>query len=204
MAPKVKAGSITHLTDARYFTSKGVEWLGFCFDPASPDFIEPHKVQEILGWVEGPTIVGEFNHRPADEIRESVMILNLKYIQLDADCDDPAYLDIDAEKIIKVPVAAGAPPESITGILNHWQTSAAWFVLQFEQALSVTEMEQWRPLQEAFPIIWQQPYNATILDDTLATLEPNAIAIRGGTELQTGEREFDELHEIFELLETEG
>ena len=38
---RVKAGSVTHLTDARYFAAWDVEFIGFCFDPESSDYISP-------------------------------------------------------------------------------------------------------------------------------------------------------------------
>ncbi len=53
---RVKAGSITHLTDARYFAALGVEWLGINLD-ALHDPVQDYK--EIVDWVEGPIIVPE-------------------------------------------------------------------------------------------------------------------------------------------------
>ena len=55
----VKAGSITNLTDARFFAAYDVDFIGFNFDPKSPDYISPQNALAIKGWITGPKIVAE-------------------------------------------------------------------------------------------------------------------------------------------------
>ena len=57
---KIKAGSITHLTDARYFAAWQVDYMGFPVIQ-HPAENEPgiREIKEIASWVEGPLKVGE-------------------------------------------------------------------------------------------------------------------------------------------------
>ena len=64
---KVKAGSITNLTDARYFAAREAEWLSFPLGEGA-GMIEPIKVKAIAEWVDGVKIVGEFNFSSPEEI----------------------------------------------------------------------------------------------------------------------------------------
>ena len=56
---KVKAGSVSSLSDARYFAGMGVDWLGFDIDPDSPHYVSPELYQSLAGWVTGPKRVVE-------------------------------------------------------------------------------------------------------------------------------------------------
>jgi phosphoribosylanthranilate isomerase len=56
---KVKAGSVSSLSDARYFAGMGVDWLGFDVDPDSPHYVSPELYQSMAGWVTGPKRVVE-------------------------------------------------------------------------------------------------------------------------------------------------
>ena len=46
---KVKASSITNLTDARYFAAWGVNWLGFDLRQGSDTYVQPQLVHAIKG-----------------------------------------------------------------------------------------------------------------------------------------------------------
>lgn len=55
----VFAGNITNLSDARYFSGVGVQWLGFQVDSTQAAFLSPQQFKEIAGWVAGPELVLE-------------------------------------------------------------------------------------------------------------------------------------------------
>lgn len=69
------AGGITHLTDARFFAAYAVDYLGFCFDPQSPNYISPTQALAIKGWVTGPEIVAEFAHQDATNVQEIIRFM---------------------------------------------------------------------------------------------------------------------------------
>ena len=68
----VKAGSITNLTDARFFAAYDVDFIGFNFDPKSPDYISPQNALAIKGWITGPKIVAEFANQDIENIKNII------------------------------------------------------------------------------------------------------------------------------------
>lgn len=62
----VYASHITSLSDARYFAGMGVQYLGICADPASPDYFPAGRFREISGWVTGPEFVLEVDSVEGD------------------------------------------------------------------------------------------------------------------------------------------
>ena len=81
---RVKAGSVTHLTDARYFAAWDVEFIGFCFDPESSDYISPQDALAIKGWLSGVQFVAEFAGQDEENIRNIISYLEPDVIELDA------------------------------------------------------------------------------------------------------------------------
>ena len=75
---KILAGSITNLTDARYFAAWEVEWMGFNLNASEETFMPPAQVMAIKEWVEGPNILGEFGLHSAEEIKHLVVTVALE------------------------------------------------------------------------------------------------------------------------------
>jgi len=51
---KIFARNIQHLTDARYFSAMGVDWMSFDLRPTSNFYISELAFEAIKEWVEGP------------------------------------------------------------------------------------------------------------------------------------------------------
>ncbi|MCB0588955.1 MAG: N-(5'-phosphoribosyl)anthranilate isomerase, partial [Phaeodactylibacter sp.] len=79
---KVKASSVTNLTDARYFAAWEIEWLGFNFDPGSEAYIQPQAAQAIKEWIDGVKVAGEFGLQSFEEILTAVDMLELDGVQI--------------------------------------------------------------------------------------------------------------------------
>lgn len=61
------------LTDARYFSALGVDYLHFDLNPDSPYAISTEAWQGIVDWVEGADVICSFDHLfDEDRIREIV------------------------------------------------------------------------------------------------------------------------------------
>jgi phosphoribosylanthranilate isomerase len=90
----LKFSSITNLSDARYAAGAWADFIGFCFDPSLPEYIEPQKAKEITGWINGPVFTGEFGQQPIEWIQDFVNALSLQAIQIPADYKDKRVLDM--------------------------------------------------------------------------------------------------------------
>lgn len=63
------------LTDARYFSAMGADFLHFDLDPKSPFFIDGNQYRAIIEWVEGSQVICSFDHLfDEEEIRSLIEI----------------------------------------------------------------------------------------------------------------------------------
>ena len=80
---QLKISSITNLTDARFFSAIGANYLGFSFDVLNENNISITKAKEIINWLHEPIIVGEFGlHQTKEEIEFIAQEMELNEIQI--------------------------------------------------------------------------------------------------------------------------
>jgi phosphoribosylanthranilate isomerase len=97
----LKFSCISNLSDARYAAGAWADFIGFCFDPSLPDYIEPAKASEIAGWINGPLITGEFGHQPIEWIQDFANATGLKAIEIPADYKDENIISLGLRIIIR-------------------------------------------------------------------------------------------------------
>ncbi|MBX2874747.1 MAG: hypothetical protein KTR30_21670 [Saprospiraceae bacterium] len=215
LTTRVKASSITNLTDARYFAAWEVEWLGFNLNLGSADYIEPHLVKAIKEWVDGVKIIGEFDLSSADHINEMVQALGLDGAQLGMFTAIETFQDLEyATTLFKEIVVEKETTE--TSIREHMTDFAPYvkaFVLNFEKnhitlpdlgAGAKLNKEELILLCKSFPVLINMPIDAVELADLMGELSPLGLSVKGGAEEKVGYKSFDELDELFELLEVES
>jgi len=210
MKTSVLAGSITNLTDARYFAARGVEWLGFNFDEESEDFIPPQSMKAIMDWVAGVKIAGRFGRQIHSEIETAIGLLDLDAVLLET------FSDLDTAQKIRVPVIKeivverGASEKDLTVELENYAPHCAAFLFNFAEngicwddlchtkGLSAAKL---KALCQRHKIILHIDITLEILKEMLPFVQPMGILLKGGAEEKTGYKSFDELDEIFEWLE---
>lgn len=214
LTTRVKASSITNLTDARYFAAWEVEWLGFNLNIGAADYIEPHLVKTIKEWVDGVKIVGEFDLSSADHINEMAQALNLDGAQLGMFTPLETFQELEyATTLFKeIVVEKGTNEEEIRNHMTDFAPYVKAFVLNFEKNdLGMADLENGRGLRKeelillckSFPILISMPVSSAELADVLVEAAPLGISVKGGAEEKVGYKSFDELDELFEFLEVE-
>ncbi|MEZ5040652.1 MAG: N-(5'-phosphoribosyl)anthranilate isomerase [Saprospiraceae bacterium] len=211
---KVKANSITNLTDARYFAAWEVEWLGFNLNQGAADYIEPTLLKAIKEWVDGVKFVGEFDLSSADEVNEIIQTLGLDAAQLgmftplatfqQLEYATTLFKEIVIEKettlaAIKTHIEAFAPYVKAF-VLNFDKNNISWSDAQSHNHLDVAQLTT---LCQAFPIIFSLTMPPSTLIDFLAEVQPFGWSVKGGAEEKVGFKSFDELDDFFEVLEEE-
>ena len=208
---KVKASSVTNLTDARYFAAWEIEWLGFNFDTGSEAYIQPQVMQAIKEWVDGVRIVGEFSLQPAGEILQAADLLELEAVQLPMFTDTDTLQELHrAEVPVLLEVILETPGELATagGRMEEQEPFVVAFLLNFDkngigwEHLDEQARQQLRSLCRDYPIILSMDFDAAALEEVLESVQPYGINVRGGAEEKVGFKSFDELDELFEGLET--
>ena len=208
---KVKASSVTNLTDARYFAAWEIEWLGFNFDTGSEAYIQPQVMQAIKEWVDGVRIVGEFSLQPAGEILQAADLLELEAVQLPMFTDTDTLQELHrAEVPVLLEVILETPGELATagGRMEEQEPFVVAFLLNFDkngigwEQLDEQARQQLRSLCRDYRIILSMDFGAAALEEVLESVQPYGINVRGGAEEKVGFKSFDELDELFEGLET--
>lgn len=208
---KVKASSITNLTDARYFAAWEVEWLGFDLNQGSENAIPLANIKAIKEWVDGVKIVGEFSLQESSDIQAAIELLGLDAIQANMPLALEELIEVQDQEIIKeVVIEADTTESALQDYLTDYSAYANTFLLDFTkngldwktvQQSDKLSLEYLKTICREYQVIIGLDFNATIVEEVLETLHPYGINVRGGLEEKVGYKSFDELDEVFEAIE---
>lgn len=206
------AGPITNLTDARYFAAREVEWLRFDLEAGSENYIEPRAMGAIREWVDGVKIVGAFDLAEAYEIRKAVEKWQLDAVQLgmltplatgiDLQIAVPIFKEIVIEKTTNV--------ASLESLMTEWQPFVQFFVLNFiKNGITWAMLHEGNPLSvdvltklcEKKSLVFAIDLQPEVLNDMTNMLPLSGLYVKGGVEEKIGYKSFEELDEIFDLIE---
>jgi len=185
---KIKAGNISHLTDARYFAAYGMEWMGFNFKTNDVNKIDIETAKTIIDWIEGPQIIAEFDQLNLDYIFQTCHQLQINNIQL--------------------------PIEHFTTELNDYEVfwkGKASHLNKMEAFHKNVLVENFSDVEIVKGILQKNENTIISLNENLELSKsiiqlPNlkAIEICGSSEDATGLKAFDAINNLFEWLEDEG
>lgn len=200
---KVFASNISNLTDARYFAAWEVEWLGFQLATEHPDYLSPQTIKVIKEWVEGPKIAGIFNTETLDNIQQVAEFLELDalVVPMEAPVNELAE-QLQRPIIVEVPIRSSQDLVDLDFRLADLGENVSYFLINFEENPLNWIGESFKPICDRYPIlIALPPLQATQLATLLDELHPAGLQLKGSTEEKVGFKSFDELDELFELLE---
>lgn len=205
MKVQVKANAVAHLTDARYFASMEVAWLGFNMDPMAENAANPTFVKAIREWISGPVFVGEFNYASSAEIVNIVHSAGLDAVHLGPlfNYDELQHIPAHYTLFAEIRVENNMPDTTVTSFIQEYATRINYFVLNFSNLFDPISMA-WKnaliPLCSAFPIFINSRGDAQQIGDHIRYFNPLGYCLSGGSEEKTGVKSFEELDEIFDLL----
>lgn len=187
---KVKAGNITNLSDARYCAGMGVDWLGF---PA--DSIDPKTFAEITGWVTGPQFVLELS---AGAIPESLSEYGVDIIQVNYQHLQKSIL-FNHQLIVTLP-------------LTDWNLAKAELIKNKHRIQQILLLNLTGNKTEDGNILTEIAAHTDVLislDACPYSLQEildfpiTGINIAGNSELKPGLKDYTELADVLEQLESE-
>ncbi len=207
----IKTSGIANLTDARYFAAKEVQFLGFCLDNADENFVQPLVVKAIKEWVEGPQILGEFGMQTTEEITALIEHIGLDTVQLSFFSQaDTTFLRTKTKVFREIIVEKTTSAAEIWQNIEHFGAQSDALLLDFEKNnISWTDIVKSKEfsvelLQRAcqkYVVFLSLKFSAAQLSGIISTLEPAGISLKGGEEEKVGVKSYDELDEIFDVLE---
>ena len=194
MSLKTKAliSSVTNLSDARFATGMGVDFIGFNIDENARDAISLTDFTAITAWLEGPTMVGE----------TSKIISKEKALEL-AQSFELGYMISDSEEQIEVFKSSGMTTflrtEIISiGELENITTVADHIIVETAQDFTI---EDFNHLDLQKPVFTANSFNSGNINDWIEQTNITGIELRGSEEIRTGFVDLDEMADILEAIE---
>lgn len=198
----VKINRTNNLSDARYCAGMGVDLMGFCLDPNSPDVVSPEKFQEITGWIAGVQLVGEFYESSPLMIKELIGSYRLDYIQT-SDPDSIVYLSqLELPIILLVTLPEDLEDERWKTMLEEKKSYVSYFLLTANEENAIDKyLPTIAELSRVYPFLLGFGVNA---DNALEIIEGTAIkgiTLDGGHEIKSGYKDFHDLADVLEAIE---
>ena len=181
---KIYASQISNLSDARYFASMEVDFIGIQLNEPS-DLI---RAQEMMSWVEGPMMIAEPSLTLA--LNPEISFENFDFVLLPPEMD---YMQLPEHRIIRqFPI-------------NEYAFSSEYlFILSSAQSFESLTLHDYDIIQQLLRTssnaILSMPFDVNNTADLIANLQPGCLLIKGGEEEKTGFKSFDELDILFEQL----
>lgn len=195
--------NINNLSDARYCAGMGVDILGFNLTPGEYGYVTPEAVQDITGWLAGVQITGEFTNLPVEQINELAQKCALDLVQLNSNylLDDMAK--INSPIIQQININKDTVETELTEKLQLYSPYVKYFLLTSDDFLHIDETNSrfLKNLTSRFPILLGFGFTQNSVKSIIEDLKPAGIALKGGHEIKPGLKNFDELADIFEVLE---
>jgi len=188
----VKVGRISNLSDARYCSGMGVDWLGFRVNKSDPDYINPDLFQEIRGWFSGPEIVAEIYGITSEEVlREAEVSYQPDYLELSLN-------EISLVQSSSLPLLLSIKTLEVPSIkkLSHDLLSRIKYLI-VPDTLSTNEFAE---LSKSYSLLLKisDQFKSEFL-----SLPISGIALEGSAEDKPGIKDYALLADVLEALEEE-
>lgn len=189
---KVILSNVTNLSDARYASGMGVDYIGFNINPENDQYVTSEQVKMITEWLSGVSIIGNIENLEEynpDEYNTRFIQSNNRSIVEQAD-NSIFTLDFNIDDQAR-----------IHQILSELKDKVAFFVLNVEEAVLVSHTNVLTTMCKVFNIFISTNYVDKIIDLTLNEIEPMGIVIYGSKEEQPGLSSYDGIADILEQIE---
>ncbi len=200
----VKISEISNLSDARYCAGMGVDQLGFNVTPGHPNFVDIEKFNEITGWVAGVAFVGEFDHQPLDYIKEALSNYRFDYIQTSRVDLLSEVNQLSQKVVLNLNVDEYEDINRLEQALKYASDLTEYCLLHSQDNHENTY--NWRtlaPLASSYRLVLGSWIDSHDISEMITNTNFGGIALKGGNEIKPGYKDFDELADILELIETE-
>ncbi len=186
---KVIASSINNLTDARYFAGWMVDAFIFSIDPHSPNYLNPQEIGTFQSWVEGPEYYLELSDELYGQAEKYLVDLNCQGL-----CIPFSKRSLIAS--LDIPVIYTLEENELEDYLALDSTEKA--IIHSEKSISEISaiVGSTSRIELYYDIINQQISTEELLESNLT-----GFNVHGSPEEKVGFKSYDELDEIFEVLQ---
>ena len=192
---KVILSRVTNLSDARYASGMGVDYIGFSINPENSQYVTIEQAKTISDWLSGVSIIADIGDYVITDMAEyAAAYIQTSNASLINELDEP-ILAIDINDV------------NINDVINTMATSSAnvsFFILNVESELMSALQPQLKELCRKYPIYISAEFDSQNLAFVLSDIKPTGIVLLGSIEEKPGFSSYDGIADILEQLEVEG
>jgi len=201
----VKISSINNLSDARYCSGMQVNLMGFSLEENNKNFVSPTKFSEITGWLSGVEFVGEFTLSHPDRILELLQEYpDIQYVEIQEEIHLKMLVNTNYRLILKQKLNDHEDLVQLTKKADSYRNFNIILLLSSE-TLKMNEavIDQIKELSANCEVLLGFGFQADNVIQIVEQTGIKGISLEGGDEIKPGLKDFDELAEVLESLETE-
>lgn len=188
----VKAGKIGNLSDARYCAGMGVDFLGFAMDGANRLTFE--KFKEINQWVSGPEIVLEVSE--PGTLPDVLNEFYGQHLEIPASWLGDGALPPDYSLLVRTSINEWP---MVNPLVAKHKARIKAIILEHVDGKAI---ESINTLAAEYSVMIDFT-SSTLGVEEILTLPVYGLAVEGSDEMKPGLKDFDNLAEVLEQLETD-
>ena len=200
----VKVGDITNLSDARYCAGMGVDWLGFCFESESENYIDPTTFTALSGWLSGVNYSAEFYSYQSTQIKNTLSAYDpVQQLQLYAPYPVKSLKELGLPLAIQLEAGNFDSLGSIVDEMQLHQSEVEYFILENKHETNQLALDDALRLAEQFPVLLGFGINPQNILPIVENSAVQGVSLKGSHEIKPGYQDFGALAEILEVLEVD-
>lgn len=190
--PEIVAYGVRNLTDARYFSAMGVQWMGFPLGMESGIPLE--QIAGIIDWVEGPKYFVEVSRAQHMDIPDILQMLNVDAVMTEGVHQASVIQHLQTKVSDLAAIPEGMPGQALFIDFLHEDTAQRRLIDDPVLCGYLRHICANRP-------VWVgMQWDTSTLADLLAGIAPAALVIDAGDEEVVGVKSYEEIDKLFELL----
>ncbi|MFN4082755.1 MAG: hypothetical protein ACK4K9_03920 [Bacteroidia bacterium] len=194
---RIKLGSINNLSDARWAAAGNIDFIGFCFDGSSPNFIPPVKAQEIIEWTSGIGVVAEFGpNNTEQEILDITELLNADMVEISSTTNPQIISKLQIPVLVNINIS-DLNELDIEKKMAEFGNAKAYL---FSASNNNYDCNVLVNICQKHPVIWGLPTDKSSIKNILNSFNLYGVNLFAGNEEKTGIKDFDELADMVDLI----
>jgi phosphoribosylanthranilate isomerase len=201
----VKISSINNLSDARYCSGMQVNLMGFSLEENDKNFVSPTKFSEITGWLSGVEFVGEFTYTHPDRILELLQEYpEIQYVEIQEEFFLKMLVNTKYRLILKQKLEDLEDLVQLTKKADSYRDFNIILHLSSETLkMNKAVIDHIKELSAHCEVLLGFGFQADNVIPIVEQTGIKGISLEGGNEIKPGLKDFDELADVLESLETE-
>lgn len=191
---KVILSRVTNLSDARYASGMGVDYIGFSINPENPQYVTVEQAKTISDWLSGVSIIGDIG----EAITVDMADYTVSYIQT----SNHLIINELDEPILALEVNATNINEVILSLATH-SADVNFFILNIDTKLLADLQPQLIELCSKYPVYISTEFDSDNLEYVLGKIKPTGIVVYGSIEEKAGLSSYDGIANVLEQLEVD-